>query len=58
MNFQVTNHNLQVDTVNILGVSSSSIFLVGDTQNICLTSYFDTPPEALIIGPFVPLTTE
>ncbi|WP_404449196.1 spore gernimation protein GerPD [Sutcliffiella horikoshii] len=58
MNFQVSNHNLQVDTVNILGVSSSSIFLVGDTQNICLTSYFDTPPEALIIGPFVPLTTE
>ncbi|MCM3616925.1 spore gernimation protein GerPD [Sutcliffiella horikoshii] len=58
MNFQVTNHNLQVDNINILGVSSSSIFLVGDTQNICLSSYFDTPPEALIIGPFVPLTTE
>ncbi|KMJ57868.1 spore gernimation protein GerPD [Bacillus sp. LL01] len=58
MNFQVSNHNLQVDNINILGVSSSSIFLVGDTQNICLTSYFDTPPEALIIGPFVPLTTE
>ncbi|KPB04867.1 MULTISPECIES: hypothetical protein [unclassified Bacillus (in: firmicutes)] len=58
MNFQVSNHNLQVDKIDILGVSSSSIFLVGDTQNICLTSYFDTPPEALIIGPFVPLTTE
>ncbi|WP_404432020.1 spore gernimation protein GerPD [Sutcliffiella horikoshii] len=58
MNFQVTNHNLQVNNVDILGVSSSSIFLVGDTQNICLTSYFDTPPEALVIGPFVPLTTE
>ncbi|WP_226682635.1 spore gernimation protein GerPD [Sutcliffiella horikoshii] len=58
MNFQVTNHNLQVNNVDILGVSSSSIFLVGDTQNICLSSYFDTPPEALVIGPFVPLTTE
>ncbi|TYS65650.1 spore gernimation protein GerPD [Sutcliffiella horikoshii] len=58
MNFQVSNHNLQVDKIDILGVSSSSIFLVGDTQNICLTSYFDTPPEALIIGPFVPLSTE
>ncbi|NLP49999.1 spore gernimation protein GerPD [Bacillus sp. RO1] len=58
MNFQVSNHNLQVDKIDILGVSSSSIFLVGDTQNICLTSYFDTPPEALVIGPFVPLTTE
>ncbi|MCG1020050.1 spore gernimation protein GerPD [Sutcliffiella horikoshii] len=58
MNFQVTNHNLQVDNINILGVSSSSIFLVGDTQNICLSSYFDTPAESLIIGPFVPLTTE
>ncbi|WP_230504921.1 spore gernimation protein GerPD [Sutcliffiella rhizosphaerae] len=58
MIFQVANHNLQVGHIDILGVSSSSILLVGDTQNICLSSYFDTPPEALIIGPFVPLTTE
>ncbi|QFT88313.1 putative spore germination protein GerPD [Bacillus sp. THAF10] len=58
MNFQVTNHNLQVDHIDILGVSSSSLFIVGDTQTICLSSYFDTPPEGLTIGPFVPLTVE
>ncbi|WP_078381485.1 spore gernimation protein GerPD [Sutcliffiella halmapala] len=58
MNFHVVNHGLQVDHIDVLGVSSSSILLVGDTQTICLTSYFDTPPESLIIGPFVPLTVE
>ncbi|MGD6833779.1 spore gernimation protein GerPD [Sutcliffiella halmapala] len=58
MNFNVVNHGLYVQNIDILGVSSSSIFLVGDTQNICLSSYFDTPAESLIIGPFVPLTVE
>ena len=58
MNFHVVNHGPQVQNVDIIGVSSSSIFLVGDTQNICLSSFFDTPPESLIIGPFVPLTVE
>ncbi|WP_223700747.1 spore gernimation protein GerPD [Sutcliffiella deserti] len=58
MNFNVVNHGLQVQNIDVLGVSSSSVLLVGDTQTICLTSYFDTPPESLIIGPFVPLTTE
>ncbi|MBM7620697.1 spore germination protein PD [Bacillus tianshenii] len=52
------NHNLQVGDIDILGVSSSGIFLIGDAQSIVLTSYFDTPAESLIIGPFVPLTTE
>ncbi|WP_204416671.1 spore gernimation protein GerPD [Bacillus tianshenii] len=58
MNFHVVNHNLQVGDIDILGVSSSGIFLIGDAQSIVLTSYFDTPAESLIIGPFVPLTTE
>ncbi|KAF0818050.1 Protein GerPD, required for proper assembly of spore coat, mutations lead to super-dormant spore [Bacillus sp. ZZV12-4809] len=42
----------------MLGVSSSSVLMVGDTQTIQLASTFDTPPESLLIGPFVPLTPE
>ncbi|WP_100407425.1 spore gernimation protein GerPD [Bacillus solitudinis] len=55
MNFTVVNKNICVDTIRIIGVTSSSVFLVGDTDTITLSSIFDTPPESLIIGPFVPL---
>ncbi|CAI9394852.1 spore gernimation protein GerPD [Niallia sp. Sow4_A1] len=55
MNFQVYNRELQVGNINIIGVASSSICLVGDAQSIQLASTFDTPAESLIIGPFVPL---
>ncbi|WLR51519.1 spore gernimation protein GerPD [Bacillus tianshenii] len=58
MNFHVVNRELCVGNLDIVGVSSSSIVLIGDTEQICLSSLFDTPPESLIIGPFVPLTTE
>jgi spore germination protein PD len=58
MNFTVINRDLQVSSIRIIGVSSSSIVLVGDTESICLSSVFDTPPESLIIGAFVPLTVE
>lgn len=56
MNFTVINRNISVGNIDITGVSSSSVFLVGDTDSICLSSIFDTPPESLIIGPFVPLS--
>ncbi|MFC0470359.1 spore gernimation protein GerPD [Halalkalibacter kiskunsagensis] len=55
MNFTVVNKSICVDNIRIIGVSSSSVFLVGDTDSITLSSVFDTPPESLIIGPFVPL---
>jgi spore germination protein PD len=58
MNFTTINHELSVGNIRIVGVSSSSVFLIGDTDSICLTSIFDTPPESLIIGPFVPLAPE
>ncbi|KIL47366.1 hypothetical protein [Jeotgalibacillus campisalis] len=41
--------------IQILSVSSSSLVHVGDVSSIQLDSAFDTPPESLIIGPFVPL---
>lgn len=56
MNLNVTNCNLQVDTIKFTAVASSSLFLIGDAHNITLSSMFDTPPESLIIGPFVPLS--
>lgn len=56
MNLNVINHNLEVTNIKILGIASSAVFLIGDTEYITCSSVFDTPPESLIIGPFVPLT--
>ncbi|MCD1258693.1 spore gernimation protein GerPD [Paenibacillus athensensis] len=53
MNMYVENKQLQVGAVRIIGVSSSSVFLIGDTETITLTSAFDTPPESVIISPLV-----
>lgn len=55
MNFTVVNKDISVGNVKITGVASSSTFIVGDTDQISLSSVFDTPPESLIIGPFAPL---
>ncbi len=56
MNFEVVNRELCVGSIRVIGVSSASLLMVGDTNSIQLTSLFDTPAESLIIGPFVPLT--
>ncbi|MDQ6596500.1 spore gernimation protein GerPD [Bacillus salipaludis] len=55
MILEVYNRELVVGNIQITGVASSSLVLVGDTQTIQLASAFDTPAESLIIGPFVPL---
>ncbi|TDL35355.1 spore gernimation protein GerPD [Jeotgalibacillus sp. S-D1] len=44
--------------LQILSISSSSLLHMGDVCSIQLDSAFDTPPESLIIGPFVPLQPE
>ncbi|MCV9887104.1 MULTISPECIES: spore gernimation protein GerPD [Metabacillus] len=58
MNFTVVNRNIEVGNIRVVGVASSSVFLIGDTQTILLSSIFDTPPESLIIGPLVPLAPQ
>ncbi|WP_071459109.1 spore gernimation protein GerPD [Bacillus massilinigeriensis] len=58
MNFTVYNRDLQVVDIKIIGVSSSAMVLVGDAGTIQLGSIYDTPPESLIIGPFIPLSPE
>lgn len=55
---QVINKEIAVGQVRITGVASSSVFQIGDTQEICLSSIFDTPPESLIIGPLEPIARE
>ncbi|MDN5388259.1 MULTISPECIES: spore gernimation protein GerPD [Bacillus] len=58
MNFTVVNRCFDVGNINITAVSTSSVFLIGDTECISQSSIFDTPPESLIVGPFVPLAPE
>ncbi|UFU01337.1 spore gernimation protein GerPD [Radiobacillus kanasensis] len=55
MNLEVHNWDLQVGDIQITGVSSSSLFLVGDMEEAKLTSYYDTPPDSYIVGSLVPL---
>lgn len=50
MKIHVTNKALCVGDVRIIGISSSSVFLIGDTEQIICSSIFDTPPESVIVG--------
>ncbi|MFZ3589142.1 spore gernimation protein GerPD [Bacillus sp. DJP31] len=55
MNFTVVNKGIHIGDINVVGVASSGLLLIGDAETICLSATFDTPAESLIIGPFVPL---
>jgi len=52
---EVTNGPVYVGKIRIIGVVSSSSVMIGDTDKMTLYSYFDTPPESVIIGPLAPL---
>jgi len=58
MIFHVVNRELCIGNIDVDGVSSSSIILIGDTHSIQLNSMFDTPAESLIVGPSVPLSPQ
>lgn len=51
----VVNGPVNIGSIRILGVSSSSSLLLGDTESMRLYSFFDTPPESVIVGPIAPL---
>lgn len=55
LTLNVTNGPVCVGSICLVGISSSSSLLLGDTESITLYSYFDTPPESVIIGPLAPL---
>jgi len=50
---EVYNEPLSVGPIRIIGVASASSVLLGDTESITLYSFFDTPPESLIVGPML-----
>ncbi|MGL4820472.1 MAG: spore gernimation protein GerPD [Bacilli bacterium] len=56
MNFYVTNRELTVGCITVGSVSTASTFIIGDAFQIDMRSWLDTPPEALYVGPFVPLS--
>jgi spore germination protein PD len=58
VNFHVENKQVAVGDIRIIGVASASVFLIGDTEVISLSSMFDTPPESVIVGPIAPLPAE
>ncbi|PWW05693.1 spore germination protein PD [Paenibacillus cellulosilyticus] len=55
MIFYVVNQGLQVGSIEVLGVSSSSLLQVGDNDTVSLFSMFDTPPESVVVGQLVAL---
>ncbi|GFN30508.1 hypothetical protein [Paenibacillus xylaniclasticus] len=55
MIFYVVNHEICVGSIEVLGVSSSSLLQVGDNDSMSLMSMFDTPPESVIVGQLAPL---
>ena len=58
MGMHVENRGIHVGGIRVTAVASSSVLLVGDTETILCSSVFDTPPESLIVGPWVPLAPE
>ncbi len=55
LSLHVTNGPVSVGCIDLVGVSSSSALLLGDTESITLFSYFDTPPESVLVSPLAPL---
>jgi spore germination protein PD len=51
----VTNGPVNVGSIRLIGITSSSSVLLGDTESLTLYSFFDTPPESVIVGPLAPL---
>ncbi|EIT87238.1 Spore germination protein [Fictibacillus macauensis ZFHKF-1] len=56
MNFKVVNRQLSIGDVNIMGVSLSSVLLIGDAHTIDSSAFFDTPSTSLVIGDDLQLT--
>lgn len=59
MNFTVVNKGLSVGNIRIIDVRASSVFLIGDANEVNCSSAYDTPPGSFTLGtemkPVVPL---
>ncbi|RPF52063.1 spore gernimation protein GerPD [Aquisalibacillus elongatus] len=59
MKVNIYNDELNVNYIEVDGVSTSSLFVIGDVEHLQLASRFDTPPEAYIfenVFPFGPVS--
>ncbi len=54
----VNNKCIRVGDMKISGVGGASVVLVGDTERIASSSYFDTPASSFINSPHIPLDPE
>ncbi|MBP1932405.1 spore gernimation protein GerPD [Ammoniphilus resinae] len=50
MKFTVINHEISVEKIKIDGIEISSNLIIGDVPKITLTSWFESPPENVIVG--------
>jgi spore germination protein PD len=58
MKMSVINNELSVGTITINELSSSSVFLIGDTEIITCSSISDTTSESPVSVPMVPPSLE
>lgn len=62
MNYEVTNGEVCIGTLNLYSLSTAATAMIGDTKRVCLFTLFEGPPEALIVGvtlaPVRPITSE
>lgn len=58
MKMNVINKELAVKNIRINEISTSSVFLIGDTKVITCSSVSDTPSESTTGAPEVPLPPE
>ncbi len=59
MKVNIYNDELNVQHIDINGVSTSSLFIIGDVEHLQLASRFDTPPESYVfesVFPFGPVS--
>lgn len=50
MNFNVRNENIKVDKIQILGIGSSSMLKIGDTESIQLSAAYAAPLTGKYLG--------
>jgi spore germination protein PD len=54
MKMTVRNKKMNIDDIKIKLITASSLFLVGDTEILTSSTYFDTPSDSLIFSSQVP----
>jgi spore germination protein PD len=54
MKMTIRNKKMNIDDIKIKGVTISSLFLVGDTESLTSSTYFDTPSDSLIFSTQIP----